>query len=565
MANSTGLPMNLATPDISSNQDSSQTQCPQTPCNNKQEKQTFESSSDCQKSFKPPPPPPPPPCVTYFPSSSQTFPKSSNTPSCIPPPPPPPPCPPCLKGKNNSTKGPSLPPPPPYVTFFPSSSQTPPKSSKSPSSIPPPPCPPPSSKGNNNSAKGPPPPPSRPPQSTPLGKYAAPLPKLKPFHWDKVKAAPDQPMVWDMLPHSFKLDEEMIESLFGDNLKNSMKSDEAKNKIPPPSKHILEPKRLQNISILSKALNVTAEEVCKALIQGKGLGLQQLEALVKMVPTKEEEAKLCSYEGDINELESVEKFFKEILEIPFAFLRVEAMLYTENFEDEVVQFKKSFSMLEEACKELRSSRLFLKLLEAVLKTGNRMNVGTSRGGARAFKLDTLLKLAHVKGTDGKTTLLHFVVQEILLSEGIRVSDSIMGVEQTEEDYRRMGLDRVSGLSTELSNVKETATIDLNVLASSLSTLSDGLIKLQHLVQKDLCMDEQNGNFVSSMRSFINYAEKILKDLQREEDRVLTQVKEITEYFHGDVSKHEDNPLRIFVIVREFLGMLDHVCKELRSS
>ena len=76
------------------------------------------------------------------------------------------------------------------------------------------------------------------------------------------------------------------------------------------------------------------------------MGLQQLEALVQMVPTKEEEAKLSSYEGDINELESVEKFFKEILEIPLAFLRVEAMLYRETFEDEVVQFRKSFSMLE---------------------------------------------------------------------------------------------------------------------------------------------------------------------------------------------------------------------------
>ena len=60
----------------------------------------------------------------------------------------------------------------------------------------------------------------------------------------------------------------MIESLFGDNLKNSMKSDESKNKIPSPSKHVLEPKRLQNITILSKALNVTAEQVCEALMQG---------------------------------------------------------------------------------------------------------------------------------------------------------------------------------------------------------------------------------------------------------------------------------------------------------
>jgi hypothetical protein len=40
---------------------------------------------------------------------------------------------------------------------------------------------------------------------------------------------------------------------------------------------------------------------------------------------------------------------------------------------------------------LNYSRLFPKLLEAVLRTGNRMNVGTNRGDAKAFRLDTLLK------------------------------------------------------------------------------------------------------------------------------------------------------------------------------
>jgi hypothetical protein len=48
-----------------------------------------------------------------------------------------------------------------------------------------------------------------------------------------------------------------------------------------------------------------------------------------------------------------------------------------------------------ACQELRNNRLFLKLLEVVLKTGNRMNAGTFRGGAQTFKLDTLLKLSDV--------------------------------------------------------------------------------------------------------------------------------------------------------------------------
>jgi hypothetical protein len=48
--------------------------------------------------------------------------------------------------------------------------------------------------------------------------------------------------------------------------------------------------------------------------------------------------------------------------------------------------------------------------------GNRMNDGTFRGGAQAFKLDTLLKLSDVKGKDINTTHLNFVVQEIIRSE-----------------------------------------------------------------------------------------------------------------------------------------------------
>lgn len=45
-----------------------------------------------------------------------------------------------------------------------------------------------------------------------------------------------------------------------------------------------------------------------------------------------------------------------------------------------------------------------------------MNVGTNRGDARTFMLDTLLKLVNVKGIDRETTLLHLVVQEIIRSE-----------------------------------------------------------------------------------------------------------------------------------------------------
>jgi hypothetical protein len=202
-----------------------------------------------------------------------------------------------------------------------------------------------------------------------------------------------------------------------------------------------------------------------------------------------------------------------------------------------------------------SSKLFLKLLEAVLKTGNRMNVGTARGGAMAFKLDTLLKLADVKGTDGKTTLLHFVVQEMIRS-------------QKPPARTAEAPDIVTGLAAELTNVRKTATVDLDVLTTSVSSLSQGLSRIKTLVGTDgLAGDERAGAqcFVAFMVPFVAQAEEVIRELEDGERRVLAHVRDITEYYHGDVGREEASPLRIFVIVRDFLAMLERVCKEVRGA
>jgi hypothetical protein len=78
----------------------------------------------------------------------------------------------------------------------------------------------------------------------------------------------------------------------------------------------------------------------------EGLGSELLETLVKMAPTKEEEIKLRDYCGDTSKLGSAERFLKAVLDIPFAFKRVEAMLYRANFDTEVKYLRKSFQTLE---------------------------------------------------------------------------------------------------------------------------------------------------------------------------------------------------------------------------
>jgi hypothetical protein len=375
----------------------------------------------------------------------------------------------------------------------------------------------------------------------------------------------------------------MIESLFGyaaaDKNKNDKKGSSGQAALPQ-FVQILEPKKGQNLSILLRALNATTEEVCDALREGNELPVEFIQTLLKMAPTPEEELKLRLYCGEIAQLGSAERFLKAVVDIPFAFKRLEALLFMCTLHEEMAFVKESFQKLEVACKELRGSRLFLKLLEAVLKTGNRMNDGTFRGGAQAFKLDTLLKLADVKGTDGKTTLLHFVVQEIIRTEGVRAartireSQSFSSVktedllveetsEESEENYRNLGLEKVSGLSSELEHVKKSANIDADGLTGTVLKMGHALSKARDFVNSEMKSSGEESGFREALEDFIQNAEGSIMSILEEEKRIMALVKSTGDYFHGKAGK--DEGLRLFVIVRDFLIILDKSCKEVREA
>ncbi|KAK9279164.1 hypothetical protein L1049_012841 [Liquidambar formosana] len=170
---------------------------------------------------------------------------------------------------------------------------------------------------------------------------------------------------------------------------------------------------------------------------GSELPSELLQTLLHMAPTPEEELKLKQFSGELSQLGPAERFLKALVDIPFAFKRLESLLFMSSLQEEVSITKESFATLELAYKKLRNSQLFLKLLEAVLKMGNCMNDGTFCGNAQAFKLDTLSKLADIRGTDGKTTLLHFVVLGIIRSEGTFVQNAEIDIKWLKEEEKRI--------------------------------------------------------------------------------------------------------------------------------
>lgn len=88
-----------------------------------------------------------------------------------------------------------------------------------------------------------------------------------------------------------------------------------------------------------------------------------------MAPTKEEERKIKEFKDESPfKLGPAEKFLRAVVEIPFAFKRVDAMLYIANFDSEVEYLKRSFETLQVNCDP---SSLSLSLSLLLARTGTR--------------------------------------------------------------------------------------------------------------------------------------------------------------------------------------------------
>ncbi|KAF7136134.1 hypothetical protein RHSIM_Rhsim08G0167200 [Rhododendron simsii] len=408
--------------------------------------------------------------------------------------------------------------------------------------------------------------------------------KLKPLHWDKVTANVDHSMVWDQinLDGSFRFDDELMESLFGYTHDNQKPTETGRfaNLTNPNSASsrqifILDPRKSQNTAIVLRSLSVSRKEILDSLLEGRGLSPDTLEKLTKITPTQEESSKILQFNGSPTKLADAESFLYQILKpVPSAFTRFNAMLFRSNYDSEILHLKESIQTLELGCKELRNQGIFFKLLQAILKAGNRMNAGTNRGNAQGFNLTALRKLSHVKSTDGKTTLLHFIVEQVARSEGKRkklnqnpsfgTSDYNNPTKRNDfdgrdarEEYLQLGLPALETLNADFTNVKKSAVIDYDGFINACSSLTARVCEIR-VMEKG-----ESGGFVREMKGFLEEFEEEIRVVREEQVRVMEVVSKTTKYYQAGGEKGRGgNPLQLFGIVKDFLGMVEGVRVEI---
>ncbi|KAE8723523.1 hypothetical protein F3Y22_tig00012370pilonHSYRG00127 [Hibiscus syriacus] len=133
----------------------------------------------------------------------------------------------------------------------------------------------------------------------------------------------------------------------------------------------------------------------------------------------------------------------------------------------------------------------------------------------------------------------------------------------EERYHILGFQAVSRLSTELESVKNAAAVDAENLTGTVARLSHSLLKARDFLNSEMKSLEEDSGFHKRLKSFVEKYEVKITSLLEEEKRIMELVKNTGSYFHG--ANKKDEGLRLFVIVRDFLIILDKVCKEVKDK
>ncbi|EFJ23464.1 hypothetical protein SELMODRAFT_103199, partial [Selaginella moellendorffii] len=211
--------------------------------------------------------------------------------------------------------------------------------------------------------------------------------------------------------------------------------------------------------------------------------------------------------------------------------------------------------------------------------GNRMNVGTFRGDAQAFKLNSLLKLSDVKSVDGKTSLLHFIVQEVVRAENAQARKSptaqspAPGRQDMQDDLKQIGTQVILGINAELENVRKADGQDFDTLKNSVFKLVTGLQSLEKSLAalRDTAPssrekgeeeeEEEEDVFLDVMTKFMSRSVSSVERVKQEYDTVLVAVKKLNVYFDGDAKKDDATAFQIFHIVSQFIVMLERACAD----
>ncbi|KAM9785596.1 uncharacterized protein ACB057_013960 [Neosynchiropus ocellatus] len=183
---------------------------------------------------------------------------------------------------------------------------------------------------------------------------------------------------------------------------------------------MLNDKIAHNFNIFLKSFPVQPGELKDKLFvvneEDGGLSDEHITSLRRYVPTLEDVEMYKSYKGAVSELHIVDRYMMEMCHIPHLSAQLDLLLTLRELPVGMRDLQPLMNQKIRMCSQLLNSGSFVAVLEYLLAIGNCLNENAGKGKARGFRLSSLTKLSQLRGREKKFTLLHALVEQIMLHE-----------------------------------------------------------------------------------------------------------------------------------------------------
>ncbi|XP_058706576.1 formin-F-like [Poecile atricapillus] len=241
--------------------------------------------------------------------------------------------------------------------------------------------------------------------------------RTKAFHWDVVPCDKIQKSVWGSCdPGKRKIDVCRLCEQFQIQDTAVLLGSE-----PSVNQHILLDRKVaHNFNIFLKSFRIKPSELKDKLFiiheESGGLTDEQITALRRYLPTPKDAGRYLSFKGSCSELHVVDQFMFEMCKIPQLGQRLDLLLRVRELPESIRDLEPLIIQNIQASKQLQSSPKFVAVLEYILAMGNHLNENAGKEVAKGFRLSSLAKLPLLRGKERTFTLLHALVEQILLHQ-----------------------------------------------------------------------------------------------------------------------------------------------------
>ena len=270
---------------------------------------------------------------------------------------------------------------------------------------------------------------------------------------------------------------------------------------------LLEANRLRNCAITKRKIELSNEEVTKAInyIDLTTLSLDMVEILLTILPNDAEVKAFKMYEKDRKPLDMLtdeDRFLFQLCKIERLSPKLHIMSFIGNFCDTIHNLQPQVNAIIAASMSIRSSQKVKKILEIVLAFGNYMN-SAKRGTVYGFKLQSLDMLTDTKSKDKNVSLMHYLVKTV------------------EETFPEL-----LNFETELRFIEKAAIVSMENIVVDMNELDKGM----EMTKKEYEARKNSRDSPVILKDFLNNSEDKLKKLQSDLKTAKDSYKRVVEYY-----------------------------------